>query len=189
MARRVRLFRFSNRGLRVHLLDASDREVAFEPLLEHSGGRPGDDPLPRWFGGYDPGFPQLRWEAGTSIPRGNSLGRCRHRPDIAGRRQFSLALNNALVARLHGDCRRQRPVIRTSGRHAGGSRRSHGYRVDHFDRFTWRVRGPLLVGAVASGSGGIYRGLAIAGISFFMCAALVLRLPKNARQASAGQTP
>jgi ACS family tartrate transporter-like MFS transporter len=39
--------------------------------------------------------------------------------------------------------------------------------------------GPFLVGAVASRSGDIYGGLAIAGVSLFMSAALVLMLPKN----------
>jgi ACS family tartrate transporter-like MFS transporter len=42
--------------------------------------------------------------------------------------------------------------------------------------------GPYLVGMAAKGQGGIYRGLAIAGVSFFMSAAVVLVLPKNVRQ-------
>lgn len=45
--------------------------------------------------------------------------------------------------------------------------------------------GPSLVGAGASGSGGIYRGLAISGASLFVSASLVLMLPKDARRASA----
>jgi ACS family tartrate transporter-like MFS transporter len=45
--------------------------------------------------------------------------------------------------------------------------------------------GPSLVGAVASGSGGIYRGLAISGASLFVSASLILMLPKESRRASA----
>ena len=40
--------------------------------------------------------------------------------------------------------------------------------------------GPYTIGAVAT-YGGIYKGLAFAGISFFVCAALLLLLPKKAR--------
>jgi hypothetical protein len=46
--------------------------------------------------------------------------------------------------------------------------------------------GPYVVGTAANGQGGIYRGLAIAGVSFFAAAALVLMLPKKVRQASIG---
>jgi MFS family permease len=46
--------------------------------------------------------------------------------------------------------------------------------------------GPYLVGTAANGHGGIYRGLAIAGVSFFAAAILVLMLPKKAHQASIG---
>jgi hypothetical protein len=44
--------------------------------------------------------------------------------------------------------------------------------------------GPSIVGAAASGPGGIYRGLAIAGVSFFVSATLMVLLPKKARPAS-----
>jgi ACS family tartrate transporter-like MFS transporter len=44
--------------------------------------------------------------------------------------------------------------------------------------------GPSIVGATANGPGGIYRGLAIAGVSYFVSAALALLLPKRARPAS-----
>jgi MFS transporter, ACS family, tartrate transporter len=37
--------------------------------------------------------------------------------------------------------------------------------------------GPIVIGALANGSGGIYRGLALAGVSLFASAALVLLLP------------
>jgi len=37
------------------------------------------------------------------------------------------------------------------------------------------------VGAAGSGTSGIYRGLAIAGLSFFVSASLALMLPKKAR--------
>jgi len=40
--------------------------------------------------------------------------------------------------------------------------------------------GPSLVGAVANGPGGIYRGLAIAGLSFFVSASVALMLPRCA---------
>jgi len=46
--------------------------------------------------------------------------------------------------------------------------------------------GPSIVGAAANGPGGIYRGLAIAGVSFFVTAGLVLILPQKVRQASVG---
>jgi MFS family permease len=39
--------------------------------------------------------------------------------------------------------------------------------------------GPYVVGAGANGPGGIYRGLAIAGVSFFVSAALAVLLPKK----------
>ena len=39
--------------------------------------------------------------------------------------------------------------------------------------------GPSLVGAAANGHGGIYRGLAFAGVSFFVSATLLLRLPQK----------
>jgi MFS family permease len=42
--------------------------------------------------------------------------------------------------------------------------------------------GPSLIGAVANVAGGIYRGLAMAGISFFISAALTLLLPKTPRE-------
>ena len=44
--------------------------------------------------------------------------------------------------------------------------------------------GPSIVGAAASGPGGIYRGLAIAGVSFFVSATLMVLLPKKAHPAS-----
>ena len=47
-----------------------------------------------------------------------------------------------------------------------------------------RFVGPSLIRALANGEGGIYRGLAIAGVSFFVSATLVLLLPNRARQAS-----
>jgi MFS transporter, ACS family, tartrate transporter len=37
--------------------------------------------------------------------------------------------------------------------------------------------GPIAIGALANGTGGIYRGLAFAGVSLFVSAALVLLLP------------
>jgi ACS family tartrate transporter-like MFS transporter len=37
--------------------------------------------------------------------------------------------------------------------------------------------GPIAIGALANGTGGIYRGLALAGVSLFVSAALVLLLP------------
>jgi ACS family tartrate transporter-like MFS transporter len=40
--------------------------------------------------------------------------------------------------------------------------------------------GPSFIGAVANGAGGVYRGLAFAGISLIVSAILVLRLPRNA---------
>jgi MFS family permease len=46
--------------------------------------------------------------------------------------------------------------------------------------------GPYVVGTAANGQGGIYRALAIAGVSFFAAAILVLMLPKKAHQASTG---
>jgi MFS family permease len=46
--------------------------------------------------------------------------------------------------------------------------------------------GPTLVGATANGGGGIYRGLAIAGVSFFVSATLLLILPKKVRKPSVG---
>ena len=46
--------------------------------------------------------------------------------------------------------------------------------------------GPSLVGAAANGPGGIYRGLAIAGVSFLVSAALALLLPKKGVPSSAG---
>ena len=39
--------------------------------------------------------------------------------------------------------------------------------------------GPSIVGAAADGPGGIYRGLAIAGVAFFVSATLILLLPKK----------
>jgi len=39
--------------------------------------------------------------------------------------------------------------------------------------------GPFVIGALASGSGGIYRGLSVAGVSFFASATLALLLPKR----------
>jgi sugar phosphate permease len=45
--------------------------------------------------------------------------------------------------------------------------------------------GPSVTGALANGAGGIYRGLAIAGVSLFVSAALVLLLPKRRRQSPA----
>jgi sugar phosphate permease len=39
--------------------------------------------------------------------------------------------------------------------------------------------GPSIVGAAASGAGGIYRGLAVAGFSFFVAAGLALLLPRR----------
>jgi MFS transporter, ACS family, tartrate transporter len=39
--------------------------------------------------------------------------------------------------------------------------------------------GPSVIGALASGAGGIYRGLALAGISLFVSATLLLLLPKR----------
>jgi MFS transporter, ACS family, tartrate transporter len=39
--------------------------------------------------------------------------------------------------------------------------------------------GPSVIGALANGAGGIYRGLAMAGISLFVSATLVLLLPKK----------
>ena len=41
--------------------------------------------------------------------------------------------------------------------------------------------GTSIVGAAGTGTGGIYRGLAIAGLSFFVSASLALMLPKKAR--------
>jgi ACS family tartrate transporter-like MFS transporter len=49
-----------------------------------------------------------------------------------------------------------------------------------------RLVGPTIVGVAANGPGGIYRGLAIAGVSFLVTAGLVLILPKKVRQASVG---
>jgi MFS family permease len=46
--------------------------------------------------------------------------------------------------------------------------------------------GPTLVGATARGGGGIYRGLAMAGVSFFVSATLLLMLPKKVRKPSVG---
>jgi MFS transporter, ACS family, tartrate transporter len=40
--------------------------------------------------------------------------------------------------------------------------------------------GPSVIGVLASGSRGIYGGLALAGVSLFVSSALVLLLPKNA---------
>jgi ACS family tartrate transporter-like MFS transporter len=45
--------------------------------------------------------------------------------------------------------------------------------------------GPSIIGAAASGAGGIYRGLALAGVSLLVSAAFVLLLPKGGRQLSA----
>jgi ACS family tartrate transporter-like MFS transporter len=39
--------------------------------------------------------------------------------------------------------------------------------------------GPYVIGALANGAGGIYRGFAFAGVSFFISATLVLMLPKK----------
>jgi sugar phosphate permease len=44
--------------------------------------------------------------------------------------------------------------------------------------------GPYVIGSLANGAGGIYRGLAFAGVSFFVSATLVLMLPKKIREAS-----
>jgi MFS transporter, ACS family, tartrate transporter len=44
--------------------------------------------------------------------------------------------------------------------------------------------GPFLVGMAANTQGGIYRGLAIAAVSFFVSATLVLMLPQKVRRAS-----
>ena len=44
--------------------------------------------------------------------------------------------------------------------------------------------GPSIIGAAAKGPGGIYRGLAVAGISFFVSAALAVLLPKRAIKSS-----
>jgi len=44
--------------------------------------------------------------------------------------------------------------------------------------------GPFLVGTAANAQGGIYRGLAIAAVSFFVSATLVVMLPKKVRRAS-----
>jgi ACS family tartrate transporter-like MFS transporter len=46
--------------------------------------------------------------------------------------------------------------------------------------------GPYVVGTAANGQGGIYLGLAIAGVSFFAAATLVLMLPKKMRRTSIG---
>jgi sugar phosphate permease len=46
--------------------------------------------------------------------------------------------------------------------------------------------GPFLVGTAANAQGSIYRGLAIAAVSVFVSATLVLMLPKNVRQNSIG---
>jgi MFS transporter, ACS family, tartrate transporter len=42
--------------------------------------------------------------------------------------------------------------------------------------------GPTVIGAAAKGAGGIYRGFAVAGISLFVSATLVMFLPKKERQ-------
>jgi ACS family tartrate transporter-like MFS transporter len=42
--------------------------------------------------------------------------------------------------------------------------------------------GPSVIGAMAGGTSGIYRGLALAGISLFMSATLLLLLPEKSRQ-------
>ncbi len=44
--------------------------------------------------------------------------------------------------------------------------------------------GPLAIGALANGAGGIYRGLALAGVSLFASAALVLLLPAREEHAN-----
>lgn len=46
--------------------------------------------------------------------------------------------------------------------------------------------GPSVIGTLASGEGGIYRGLTIAGVSLVVSATLVLMLPQKGRQASFG---
>jgi ACS family tartrate transporter-like MFS transporter len=45
--------------------------------------------------------------------------------------------------------------------------------------------GPFVIGAVAKGAGGIYRGFAVAGISLFVSATLVMFLPKKEHQSQA----
>ena len=46
--------------------------------------------------------------------------------------------------------------------------------------------GPLIIGALANGRRGIYGGLALAGVSLFVSAALMLLLPKTR---AAGRAP
>ena|SRR5579864_9139978 len=48
--------------------------------------------------------------------------------------------------------------------------------------------GPYVIGAVANGPGGIYRGLAIAGVSLFVAATLALLLPLRATSAKSRST-
>ena len=45
--------------------------------------------------------------------------------------------------------------------------------------------GPSVIGAAAKGAGGIYRGFAVAGISLFVSATLVMFLPKKERKSPA----
>jgi ACS family tartrate transporter-like MFS transporter len=46
--------------------------------------------------------------------------------------------------------------------------------------------GPYAIGAIASRTGNIYAGLAIAGVALFISAVLVLLLPRRARAMAKG---
>jgi ACS family tartrate transporter-like MFS transporter len=168
--------------VRDDILHASGGEITLERLLQHSSGHPGDGSSPRRANGDDPGFPQLRSQAGAAIPRGNSLNRWRHRADVAGHNQFTLALDHALVIRRNV-LRRGRPLLVASSESLAGVSAASGIAVVTSVGSLGGFIGPSVIGAVANRPGGIYRGLALAGVSLLVSAALVLLLPKKACQA------
>ena len=81
------------------------------------------------------------------------------------------------------------PLFSIPGDLLGGAAAASGIALINSIGSLGGFAGPFLVGAIASRSGGIYGGLAIASVSLFMCAALVLMLPKNVWQYSARQIP
>lgn len=139
----VALFGANDRQIYDEFLDASNRQVPVERVLQYDCRTAGHDPELGGCGSDGSHFPQFRSQTGAKIPRGDTCARGSLSPSATGHNSLAHVCGGALI--LRGD----RPLW-LSGPFLGHAERV-SFRLRHRDRlrldqFRWeprRVCGPF----------------------------------------------
>jgi hypothetical protein len=114
--------------------------------------------------GDERGISKIRPQTGATVPRRNSCHGWRHGPGVAGRNELPLTLNHALVI-WEWEFTASSAIFSFPSEFLAGFSAAAGTALINSVGNLGRFAGPIAIGALANGTGGIYRGLALAGAS------------------------